>query len=119
MKMAVLDANTGNTVTALPIGPGPDAVGYDPDRSLIFTANGDAQGSLTIIRQDVTDSYAVIQTLPTRERARTLAVNSSTGQVYLVTVIEVAKVGVPPANGIGTLKMTPQDSSFQVLVVGN
>jgi hypothetical protein len=119
MKMAVLDANTGNTVTALPIGPGPDAVGYDPDRSLIFTANGDAQGSLTIIRQDVTDSYAVIQTLPTRERARTLAVNSSTGQVYLVTVIEVANVGVPPANGIGTLKMTPQDSSFQVLVVGN
>jgi DNA-binding beta-propeller fold protein YncE len=119
MTMAVLDANTGNTVTTLPTGPGADAVGYDPDRSLIFTANGGAQGSLTVIRQDVTDSYAVIQTLPTRQQARTLAVNSSTGQVYLVTVIDVAKLGAPPVNGIGTLKMAPQDSSFQVLVVGN
>jgi DNA-binding beta-propeller fold protein YncE len=119
MTMAVLDANTGNTVTTLPTGPGADAVGYDPDRSLIFTANGGAQGSLTVIRQDVTESYAVIQTLPTRQQARTLAVNSSTGQVYLVTVIDVAKLGAPPVNGIGTLKMAPQDSSFQVLVVGN
>jgi hypothetical protein len=119
LQMAVLNANTGQTVTTLPIGPGPDAVGYDNDRGLIFSANGGAEGSLTIIRQEIPDSYAVIQNLPTREQARTLAVNPSTGQVYLVTVIQVAKVGSPPARGIGTLKMVPEDKSFQVLVVGN
>jgi DNA-binding beta-propeller fold protein YncE len=119
LKLAVLNANSGATVTTLPIGPDAQAVGYDPDRGLIYSANGGGDGSLTIIRQDVTDSYAVIQTLATRQQARTLAVNPSTGQVYLVTVIQVAKLGRPPVNGIGTLQVVPQDSSFQVLVVGN
>jgi hypothetical protein len=119
LKLAVLNANSGATVTTLPIGPDAQAVGYDPDRNLIYSANGGGDGTLTIIRQDVTDSYAVIQTLATRQQARTLAVNPSTGQVYLVTVIQVAQLGPPPVNGIGTLQLAPQDSSFQVLVVGN
>jgi DNA-binding beta-propeller fold protein YncE len=119
LKMAVLNAANGQLVATLPIGPDPDAVGYDADRGLIFSANGGAQGSLTVIRRDGSDSYNVVQTLPTRQQARTLAVNSSAGQVYLVTVIQVAQLGTPPRNGIGTLKLAPQDSSFQVLVVGN
>jgi DNA-binding beta-propeller fold protein YncE len=85
MKLAVVNALTGEVVTSLPTGPGTDAVGFDPDRGLIYTANGGANGSLTVIRQDVTDSYAVIQNLPTRQRARTLAVNPASGEVYLVT----------------------------------
>jgi DNA-binding beta-propeller fold protein YncE len=119
LKLAVLNASSGATVTTLPIGPDAEAVGYDPDRGLIYSANGGGDGTLTIIRQDVTDSYAVIQTLATRQQARTLAVNPSTGQVYLVTVIQVAQLGRPPVNGIGTLQVVPQDSSFQVLVVEN
>jgi DNA-binding beta-propeller fold protein YncE len=119
LRLAVLNTVSGEVVTTLPIGPGPESVGYDPDRNLIFVANGGSDGSLTIVRRDATDSYDVIQTLPTRQQARTLAVNSSTGQVYLVTVFQVAKLGTPPLNGIGTLKLTSQGSSFQVLVVGN
>ncbi len=119
LKMTVLNATSGQVVTTLPIGPGPEAVGYDPDRDLIFVANGGGDGTLTIVRRDVTDSYAVIQNLPTRQQARTLAVNPSTSQIYLVTEFQVAKLGPPPRNGIGTLQLTPQDSSFQVLVVGN
>lgn len=119
LKMAVLNPASGDVVTTLPIGPDPDGMGYDPDRGLIFSANGGAQGSLTVIRRDATDGYDVVQTLATRQKARTLAVDSSTSQVYLVTVIEVAQLGTPPRNGIGTLKMAPQDASFQVLVIGN
>jgi DNA-binding beta-propeller fold protein YncE len=119
LKMAVLNTGTGETVTSLPIGPGVEALGYDPGQGLIYSANGGGDGTLTVIRQDVTDSYDVIQTLPTRQQARTLAVNSSTGEVYLVTVLQVAKLGNPPRDGIGTLQTAPQDSSFQVLVVGN
>ena len=119
LRLAVLDSDTGKTVATVPIGPGPDAVGFDPDRGLIFTANGGAQGSLTVIRQEVPDSYAVVQILPTRQQARTLAINPGNGQVYLVTVIQTAQVGSPPLNGLGTLKLAPEDASFQVLVVGN
>jgi len=118
MRMVALDAATGQTVAALPIGFGADAIGYDPNRGLIFTANGGSDGSLTIIRQDVTDTYAVIQTLPTRQNARTLAINPSNGEVYLASIIYGAVLNNPPING-APLKMSAVDSSFQVLVVGN
>jgi DNA-binding beta-propeller fold protein YncE len=117
LKLSVLNALTGELVASLPTGPGTDAVGFDPDRGLIYSANGGANGSLTIIRQDVTDSYAVIQNLPTRQRARTLAVNPSTGEVYLVT--DLLGVNLAQPGGIGTLHTAPADGSFQVLVVGN
>ena len=118
-KMIVLNADTGEAVSSVPIGPGADAVGYDSDRGLIFSANGGGDGSLTVIRQNVTDTYSVIQILPTRQRARTLAINSSTGEIYLATVIYGFPLDRPPVSGIGTLKANPVDSSFQVLVVGN
>ncbi len=118
MRMVALNAATGQTVAALPIGFGADAIGYDPNRGLIFTANGGSDGSVTVIRQDVTDTYSVIQTLPTRQNARTLAINPSNGEVYLASVIYGAVLNNPPING-APLKINAVDSSFQVLVIGN
>jgi DNA-binding beta-propeller fold protein YncE len=117
MKMVVLNGDTGELVTTLPIGPGTEAIGYDPGRGLIYTANGGAQGTLTIIRQDITDTYSEIQNLATRQRARTLAVNPATGQVYLVTDLLGIKLDEP--GSIGTLATAPASGSFQVLVIGN
>jgi hypothetical protein len=117
MKLLVLNADDGQIVATLPIGPGVDAVGYDANRGLIYSANGGADGSLTIISQSVTDSYAVIQTLPTRQRARTLAINPETGQIYLVT--DLLGVNLARTGGIGSLQTNPVNGSFQVLVVGN
>jgi DNA-binding beta-propeller fold protein YncE len=119
-RMVVMNSGTGQTVAALPIGPGPEAIGYDANRGLIFTANGGGDGSLTIIRQDVTDTYAVIQTLPTRQNARTLALDASNGDVYLTSVLYGAQMSTPFTNGRpAPLKVAPVDSSFQVIVVGN
>jgi DNA-binding beta-propeller fold protein YncE len=117
MKMLVLNGGTGEQVTTLPIGPGTEAIGYDEGRGLIYTANGGAQGTLTIIRQDVTDTYSEIQNLATRQRARTLAVNPATGQVYLVTDLVGVKLDQP--GSIGTLQTQSVKGSFQVLVIGN
>jgi DNA-binding beta-propeller fold protein YncE len=117
MQMVVLNADSGNNVASLPIGSGVEAIGFDPGRSLIYAANGGADGSLTIIHQDVTDTYRVIQTLPTRQRARTLAVNPDTGQVYLVT--DLLGVDLAQSGGTGPVRTDPVNGSFQVLVVGN
>ncbi|MFY9854208.1 MAG: hypothetical protein WAK26_10070 [Terracidiphilus sp.] len=117
MKMLVLNGDTGEQIASLPIGPGTESIGYDADRGLIYTANGGAQGTLTIIRQDVTDTYSEIQNLATRQRARTLAVNPATGQVYLVTDLVGVKLDQP--GGIGTLETQSVKGSFQVLVIGN
>jgi hypothetical protein len=117
MKMLVLNGGTGEQVASFPIGPGTEAIGYDAGRGLIYTANGGAQGTLTIIRQDVTDTYSEIQNLATRQRARTLAVNPATGQVYLVTDLVGVKLDQP--GSIGTLETQSVKGSFQVLVIGN
>ena len=117
MKLAVINSGSGELVASLPIGPGTDAVGYDPGRGLIYTANGGAQGTLTIIRQDVTDTYALIQNLPTRQRARTLAINADSGEVYLVT--DYVGVDLAQPGNIGSLKTRPVEGSFQVLVIGH
>ena len=117
-KLLVLNAGTGDLVASLTTGPGDDTIAYDRDRGLIFVANGAGYGSVTIVRQDaVTDTYSVIQNLPTRERARTLAFDSSTGEVYLVT--DYHGVDLTKTGGIGTLQTTPVQGSFQVLVIGH
>jgi DNA-binding beta-propeller fold protein YncE len=117
--LEILNAESGSVVTTLTTGPGADSVTYDASRRLIFTANGGGYGSVTVIRQHVTDSYAVIQNLPTMEHARTMAVDPSTGELYLVTSLYGVKLDHPPASGIGTLKVDAVDGSFQVLIIGN
>lgn len=84
-KLAVLNADNGDLVTTLPTGPDTNAVAYDFDRRLVYAANAGGYGSLTIIRQDVADFYAVVQNLPTPIWARALTVNPVTGQIYLIT----------------------------------
>jgi DNA-binding beta-propeller fold protein YncE len=117
-RFAVLESDTGNPIASLITGPGDDVIGYDPDHELIFVANGAGYGSLTIIRQDTTtDSYAVIQNLPTLARARTLAVDPSTDNVYLVT--DYLGADLTQTTGFGTVKSVPIEGSFQVLMVGH
>jgi DNA-binding beta-propeller fold protein YncE len=109
--MAVLNADNGQWVTSLTTGPNTDALAYDFDRGLIYAANSGGDGSLTIIRQSVTDSYAVVQNLPTPHWARTLSLDPVTGLVYLAadySDLEDAK--------------RAEDSSgrgFQLLVIGH
>jgi DNA-binding beta-propeller fold protein YncE len=117
-QLLVLNSANGQVVATLATGPGDDVIGYDADRGLIYSANGSGYGSLTIIQQDAnTDSYAVIQNLPTLARARTLAVDPSTGLVYLVT--DLHGVDLTKMGGIGTLHFDPVAGSFQVMVVGH
>lgn len=118
-SLLVLDSRIGQVITTLTIGPGTDAIAYDASRGLIFTANGGGYGSVTIVRQHLTDSYSVIQNLPTMQRAKTMAIDPSTGLVYLVTTLYGANLANPPINGIDKLQLNPIDGSFQVLVVGN
>jgi YVTN family beta-propeller protein len=118
-RMVVVDAGSGNLVTSIPIGAGAEEIAYDSERNLLFSANGAGTGTLTVIRQTIPDSYAVVQTLPTRANARTAVVDPATGRVYVVTVLSGMKVDNPPADGIGKLNINPIEASFQVLVIGN
>jgi DNA-binding beta-propeller fold protein YncE len=117
MKMQVMNSTNGQIIATLPIGAGTEAIGYDAKHGLIYTSNGGGVGSLTIIKQHLTDSYAVIQELPTQARARTLAIDPDSGHVYLVT--NVMGFDLTHKGGVGDLKTQAVQGSFQVLVVGN
>jgi DNA-binding beta-propeller fold protein YncE len=112
-KMAVVNADSGQVVSTVAIGNGPDATAYDPVNKLVFSSNG--EGTLTIVRQDGPDKYTVLANLPTERSARTMALDTKTHKVYL----SAAQLGPAPEatadNPHPRPKMVP--GSFHVLVV--
>lgn len=112
--MAVTNAETGAPVARVPIGEGPDATVFDPQRGLVFSSNGD--GTLTVVRRSASDRYDVIGNLPTQRGARTMALDTVSGRLYLVTAdFDPA----PPATQDQPHpRPTPIPGTFTILVAG-
>jgi YVTN family beta-propeller protein len=112
--MVVTDARTGKQIGRVTIGEGPDAAAYDAKRGLVFSSNG--EGTLTVIHQDTPDAYRVIDTLATQRGARTMALDTVSGKVYLVT----ANFGPAPPATAEQPRPRPSliPDSFTILVVG-
>jgi YVTN family beta-propeller protein len=112
--MAVTDAVTGKQVALVPIGEHPDAAAFDEKRALAYSSNG--EGTLSVIHQDSPDHYSVSDTVTTQRGARTMALDSDAGKVYLVT----ADFGPAPAATATQPRPRPAmvADTFVVLVVG-
>src|SRR5580700_9028162 len=93
--MAVINADTGQVITTLPIGDHVDATAFDAGTRLIFNSNG--EGTVTVIRQDSPDKYSVVETVKTIPRAKTSALDPKTHRLFLSTT---------------------ESGQFEVLVVG-
>ena len=93
--MAVMNADTGQVITTLPIGDHVDATAFDEETKLIFNSNG--EGTVTVIHQDSADKYSVIETVKTLPKAKTMALDPKTHQLFLSTA---------------------ENGQFEVLVVG-
>ncbi len=111
--MAVTDADSGKVVATPTVGEGPDAAAFHG--GLAFSSNGQ-DGTLTVVRQDSADKYTVSQTVSTKKGARTMALDESTGKVYLVT----ADFGPRPAATTENPRPRPAilPGTFSVIVVG-
>jgi len=112
-KMMILDASTGKTLGALPIGKGVDASAFDGGTGLAFASNGD--GTLTVIGESAgkPGEFRVLGNVVTKVGSKTAAIDSKTHAIYLAGAdFEPA----PPAKAgeaRGRPKMTP--GSFVVL----
>jgi DNA-binding beta-propeller fold protein YncE len=112
--MAVVDADTGKVLATPEIGEGVDATRFDPGTGLAFASCG--EGVLTVIKEESPDKFSVAETVPTKRGARTLALDTKTHNIFVVT----ADFGPPPAptadNPHPRRSILPD--SFVVLVVG-
>jgi YVTN family beta-propeller protein len=110
--MAVADPDTGKIITSMPIGVHVDATALDPETGLIFNANN---GSVTVIHQDSADKYSPVETVTTKLKANTLAVDPKTHKVYLSSAtVEVPKA--TPENPHPAVIRAP--GTFKILVLG-
>lgn len=106
--MAVINADTGKVIATPAIGEGVDANAFDPDSNLAFASNG--EGTLTVVHEDSADKFTVVENVPTKKSARTMALDLKTHNIFLPAAEFDA-----PAAGERRGKMKP--SSFVILVV--
>ena len=111
--MAVVDAASGRALGSAPIGAGVDAAAYDPGSGLAFASCG--EGNLTVVRTGASGAAQVVQSVPTRRGARTMALDTRTHRVYLVT----ADFGPPPPASPEQPHPRPaiQPGTFRLLVL--
>lgn len=102
-KMAIVDADSGKVIAMPDIGDGCDATAFDAEQKLAFASAGD--GTITVIREDSPDKFSVAETAKTQERARTMALDPKTHNLFTVTAKVLPERKVEP-------------DTFVVLVVG-
>jgi YVTN family beta-propeller protein len=111
--MAVVDADSGKVIATPAIGQGVDANAFDGDQQLAFSSNGD--GTLTVVHEDAPDKFTVVENAETQRSARTMALDTTNHDVYLVAAdFDEA----PPAKEGERPRRTMKPGSFTLLVVG-
>jgi DNA-binding beta-propeller fold protein YncE len=81
--MIVVNAANGKELSALPIGNGTDGAAFDPVRKLAFSSNRD--GTLSVVAEKSPDRFEALGNVRTTPGARTMAIDPSTGRIFLVT----------------------------------
>jgi YVTN family beta-propeller protein len=112
--LIVMNAKSGKVIQTLPIGDHVDGTCFDPASGNIFVSCGD--GTLTVVHEDSPNKYTLVENVQTELGARTLALDSKTGHIFLPT----AKMGDQPTptkeDPKPRRKVVP--GTFHVLVVG-
>ena len=109
--MVMMDSTNGKVISSVPIGPGVDANAFDPGTGLAFASSSDA--TLTVARVEPTGRLAVVQTLATPPRSRTMTLDPTTHRLYVAAArFETPAPG--PEGKPGRPQMVPE--SFKVLV---
>jgi DNA-binding beta-propeller fold protein YncE len=108
--MAVVNAENGKVIATPKIGDDPDAAGFDPEMQLAFSSNG-GSGTLTVVHEDSADKFSVVEDVPTKKYARTMAIDFKTHNIFL----PVAEFEEVTPQGERRPPMKP--NSFQMLLV--
>jgi DNA-binding beta-propeller fold protein YncE len=110
--LVALDSTSGKVLSTLAIGPGVDAAAYDPVTGFVFASSGDS--TLTVAKADAAGKLALVQTLATPARSRTMTLDPKTHRIY----VSAAEFTPPPPAAPGAQPQRPQmvPGSFKVVV---
>jgi YVTN family beta-propeller protein len=96
--MTVLNTDSGAVVATVPIGPGSDAVVFDPKRKLAFSSN--AEGTLSVIREVNPQTFVSLGSIKTAVTGRTMGIDQATGRLYIAAAdVDASKPPTPSPNG--------------------
>lgn len=112
-KMSIVNADSGKTLALATIGDGPDAAGWSAQFKLAFASCG--EGVLAVV-DTAAKGFPTIETLATQRGARTMAYDSATDRVYLVTADFGPRPAATAENPRPRAPMIP--GTFTVIVVG-
>jgi DNA-binding beta-propeller fold protein YncE len=106
----ILDAHSGRTIASFNVGGVPDAVIYDEQRGLAFVPSA-FTGTLSVIALSGQFDNTIVDTVPTKNGARTGTVDPKTGRIYLPAAeyILPAPKGKPPIAKPGTFEVLELD----------
>jgi hypothetical protein len=112
--MAIVDGNSGKVIATEKIGKGVDATAFDKGVSQAYSSNG--EGNITVVKEQSPDSFSVVETVPTKRSARTMAVDEKTHDLITVGADFEKAPEQAPGQPRQRPKMVP--GSFVVLVYG-
>jgi len=117
-SLVMIDTTSGKVVASAPICTGTDATWFDPGTRLAFASCSD--GHITVARMEGPSALAVVQTIDTAPRSRTMALDAATHKLYVAAVKLLPPDPNAPAPAAGTRGRGPaaDPNSFHVLVYG-
>ncbi len=80
-QLVIFNLDTHRVTSSMPIGGGPDSVGFDPSLHRLYTTG--RSGELSVIQQDSPDSYRQLDRIRLHFGAHTLAVDPATHALYV------------------------------------
>lgn len=113
--MVVLSAKDGKILTTLPLAGASDGAVFNPKTMEAFSSHGN--GTLTVVKEVSPTKFEVEQNLETMNGARTLALDPSTGNIYVMSV-ERGPAPTPAPGGRGGGAGPAVPGSFTVVMIG-
>src|SRR5947209_971920 len=100
----------------------PPSAGVYPSQCAFASGHGSGvpvigNGTLTVVKEKSPTSFEVEQNLQTMNGARTLALDQTTGHIYVISV-ERGPAPPPPAGGGRGGQGAPIPGSFKILMIG-
>jgi len=115
--MVIVSARDGKIITTLPIGTASDGAVFNPATMEAFSSNAD--GTLTVVKENSPSSFAVEQNLITMPSAKTMAFDGKTSRILLIAAaFDPPPAGAAPLGNGRILRGPMVPGSFSILTVG-